>query len=106
MHKRAVTVAGAVTLRPVSEPRTRDWATTAEVCEAGGIATSTAFNWSSKGLLPAYTTIAGGRRGRSSRWPMHAPEQARWVARMLAQGFTVAEVQEALAGGEFKATIR
>lgn len=86
----------------MSEPKARDWATTAEVCEAAGVATSTAFDWSKKGVLPAYKTIAGGRRGRSSRWPAHAPAQARWVARMLEQGFTFDEIRESLAAGEFK----
>lgn len=82
--------------------RKRDWATTAEVCEAARIATSTAFLWSKKGVLPPYTTVSGGRRGRSSRWPLHAPAQAEWVGALLAQGFTFDEIAAMLQAGEFK----
>jgi DNA-binding transcriptional MerR regulator len=80
----------------------RTWATTAEVCDAGKIATSTAFLWAKRGVLPTPTTVAGGKRGRSSRWPLHAPEQARWVAGLLDAGFTFAEIAAMLERGEFK----
>lgn len=85
----------------MSEPRARTWATTAEVCEAAGIARSTAFLWAKRGVLPEPVTVAGGKRGRSSRWALHAPEQARWVQGMLDQGFTFTEIRTALEAGEF-----
>jgi DNA-binding transcriptional MerR regulator len=79
------------------------WATTAEVCEAGGISGPTAFRWAQKGVLPAPQKVHGGQRGLSSRWPLHAPAQAAWVKAKLDRGFTFEEIAGALAAGEYKA---
>ncbi len=76
------------------------WATTAEVCAAGGISGPTAFLWGQKGVLPAPRKVHGGQRGLSSRWPLHAPAQAAWVK--LDRGFSFEEIAAALAAGELK----
>lgn len=78
------------------------WATTAEVCAAGGISGPTAFRWAQKGVLPAPQKVHGGQRGLSSRWPLHAPAQAAWVKEKLDRGFSFEEIAAALAAGEFK----
>lgn len=91
LHSRAILMSPA-----------RTWATTAEVCDAAKIATSTAFLWAKRGVLPAPTTVAGGKRGRSSRWPHYTPEQARWVASHLEDGFTFSEIAAMLERGEFR----
>lgn len=78
------------------------WATTTEVCEAGGISGPTAFRWAQKRVLPAPQKVHGGQRGLSSRWPLHAPAQAAWVKAKLDRGFTFDEIRTALEAGEFK----
>lgn len=78
------------------------WATTKEVADAAGVTDSTVMKWAAKGVLPAYSTVYGGARGRSARWPLHAPDQARWVKIRLGQGLTFPEIAEMLAAGEFK----
>lgn len=85
------------------EPDRFRWATTKEVAEAAGVTDSTVMKWAAKGVLPAYTTVYGGARGRAARWPLHAPAQAAWVKARLDQGLTFSEVGELLARGEFKA---
>ena len=78
---------------PPEPPR---WATTAQVAAAAGVTDSTVMKWAARGVLPAYQTVYGGRRGRSARWPLHAPEQARWVRSRLDQGWTFEEIAEGL----------
>lgn len=79
------------------------WATTAQVCEAAGISGPTAFRWSQKGVLPPYQKVHGGQRGLSARWPLHAPEQARWVKGLLDEGLTFDEIRDAIERGDFRA---
>lgn len=78
------------------------WATTEEVATAAGITGSAVMKWAGKQVLPAYTVHYSGRRGRSARWPLHAPEQATWVREQLDAGLSFDEIREALANGEFK----
>lgn len=78
------------------------WATTEEVATAAGITGSAVMKWAGKQVLPAYTVHYSGRRGRSARWPLHAPEQASWVRVQLDAGLSFEEIREALANGEFK----
>lgn len=81
----------------------RSWATTAEVCAAAGITDATAMRWSREHkVLPPYKTISAGRHGRQARWPLHAPEQAAWVADLLKQGFTFEDIDKALKAGHFR----
>ena len=86
----------------MATPLQRDWATTAEVCAAAQIVDSTAMKWSYRGILPAFKTVSAGRRGRSARWPQHAPAQAAWVAEQLRLGFTFEDIVRALAEGKFE----
>lgn len=79
--------------------KTSAWVTTEEVCAAVGRSKATILRWSRLGVLPPYKTIYA--RGRSARWPAHAPAQARWVDRKLAEGHTFAEILAALERGEF-----
>ncbi len=83
-------------------PEARAWATSAEVAEAAGVTTVTVLDWAKRGVLPAYTVVHGGRRGRAARWPLHAPAQAAWVRDQLDGGLTFAEIAERLASGAFK----
>ena len=78
------------------------WATTSEVCEAAGVSDTTVFIWARRGVLPPYKRIFGGRHGNSARWPLLAPEQARWVRGKLEEGFTFDEISALLAQGEFR----
>jgi DNA-binding transcriptional MerR regulator len=78
------------------------WATTEEVATAAGITGSAVMKWAGKHVLPAYTVIYGGRRGRSARWPLHAVEQASWVRGQLDAGLSFEEIREMLERGEFK----
>lgn len=78
------------------------WATTEEVATAAGITGSAVMKWAGKQVLPPYTVHYSGRRGRSARWPLHAPEQATWVRGQLDAGLSFEEIREALANGEFK----
>ncbi|MBX7112642.1 MAG: helix-turn-helix domain-containing protein [Dehalococcoidia bacterium] len=80
------------------------WATTAEVAEAAGVTDSTVMKWAQRGVLPPYTTVHGGARGRAARWPLFAPEQARWVRGRLEEGLTFEEIRAMLAAGEFKSS--
>lgn len=83
-------------------PMVSRWATTEEVATAAGITGSAVMKWAVKLVLPAYTVHYSGRRGRSARWPLHAPEQASWVRGQLDAGLSFEEIREALANGEFK----
>ena len=87
-------------------PERPKWPTTTEVAAAAGAHETTVGRWVKQGLLPTPTIInMGRRRGRTTRWPLHAPEQAAWVRARLDEGWTFPEVLEALARGEFKPSI-
>ena len=81
---------------------TRKWATTADVCAAAGKTNQGVMNWVKKGVLPPYEVVYGGKRGRSSRWPLEAPAQARWVRDRLEEGHTFDEIKAMLAAGDFQ----
>lgn len=83
-----------------SRPRT--WTTTPEVAEAAGVSGVTVQDWSRRGVLPVYEVHHGGRRGKTSRWPLYAPAQAKWVKALLDEGYSFEEIKAALAAGEFK----
>ena len=82
-------------------PEREKWATTAEVAAAARVTTVTALDWGKRGVLPAYTVVYAGRRGRAARWPLHAPAQAVWVREQLDAGLTFAEIVELLSKGGF-----
>lgn len=77
------------------------WATTEQVAAAASVHETTVGRWLKQGLLPAPEVRNMGRRGRTTRWPLHAPAQARWVKNQLDAGFSFDEVRAALAAGEF-----
>lgn len=77
------------------------WATTAEVAAAAEITGAGVMLWVKKGVLPAYETVYGGKRGRSARWSLVAPAQAKWVRDRLEEGHTFEEIKAMLAAGEF-----
>lgn len=77
------------------------WATTEQVAAAAGVHETTVGRWLKLGLLPTPEVRNMGRRGRTTRWPLHAPEQARWVKAQLDAGFSFDEVRAALEAGEF-----
>ena len=77
------------------------WASTADVAAAARVTTVTALDWAKRGVLPAYTVVYAGRRGRAARWPLHAPAQAVWVRERLDAGLTFAEIAELLNKGGF-----
>ena len=54
----------------------KTWTTTPEVADAAGVSGVTVQEWSKKGVLPPYQVVHAGRRGKTSRWPRHAPAQA------------------------------
>ncbi|HEY8378688.1 MAG TPA: MerR family DNA-binding transcriptional regulator, partial [Nannocystis sp.] len=74
---------------------------TAMVAKAAGVHVSTITRWARAGLLPTPETKREGVRGMRVRWPEHAPAQAKWVAGLLAQGYSYDEIRAALAAGEF-----
>lgn len=76
--------------------------TTEEVATAAGVAPATVRRWGRLGVLPPLQKISMGRRGTQTRWPLHAPEQARWVRSMLDTGHTFEEIRAALERGEFR----
>ena len=79
------------------------FASTEEVAEAaGGVTTHTLRRWCDKGALPEPTRTGVARGGTYNRWPAWAVERARWVRKMLNEGYTLDEVaQRARApGGE------
>ncbi|HEY0135512.1 MAG TPA: MerR family transcriptional regulator [Nannocystis sp.] len=80
----------------------RDWVTTAQVVEAAGVHGSTLGRWRRRGLLPEPIFVSLGKRGRTQRWPPHAPAQAAWVKARLEDGWTFDEITAALERGEFK----
>lgn len=75
---------------------------TAAVAKAAGVHVSTITRWVKAGLLPAPETRREGVRGMRVRWPRHAPEQAAWVAALLADGWSYDEIRGAIDAGEFK----
>ena len=77
------------------------WATTAEVAAAAEITGAGVMLWVKKGVLPAYETVYGGKRGRSARWSLVAPAQAKWVREQLDAGLTITQVRAALERGAF-----
>lgn len=77
------------------------WASTADVAAAARVTTVTALDWAKRGVLPTYTVVYAGRRGRAARWPLHAPAQAVWVRERLDAGLTFAEIAELLSKGGF-----
>jgi DNA-binding transcriptional MerR regulator len=77
------------------------WATTSQVAESAGIHETTVGRWLKLGLLPKPEIMNMGRRGRTMRWPRHAPAQAKWVKEQLGLGFSFDEVRGALERGEF-----
>ena len=82
-------------------PDSEKWASTADVAAAARITTVTALDWAKRGVLPAYTVVYAGRRGRAARWPLHAPVQAVWVRERLDAGLTFAEIADLLSKGGF-----
>lgn len=78
------------------------WVTTEQVAEAAGISPATVRRWGRLGVLPPQQVVFMGRRGRQSRWPLHTPEQARWVLELLERGRTFDEIRVMLAAGEFR----
>lgn len=80
------------------------WATTGQVAAAASVHETTVGRWLKQGLLPAPEVRNMGRRGRTTRWPLYAPAQARWVKSQLDAGFSFDEVRAALAAGEFSPT--
>jgi hypothetical protein len=78
------------------------WVSTEQVAAAANVGQKTALRWSKIGLLPEYQVIHGGARARSARWPIYAPEQARWVRARIEDGLTFPEIFAALERGEFK----
>jgi len=83
-------------------PDLPEWITTAQVAEAAGVSVATILRWKRRGVLPAPEVVHGGTRGHQARWPLHAPEQARWVLARLEARETFEEIAAALARGEFK----
>lgn len=69
---------------------------------AGVRARSTVFLWVKRGVLPEPEIVFRGRAGRMARWPLHAPAQARWVARLSGLGFTWEEIRDKLGRGDFR----
>lgn len=77
------------------------WATTSQVAAGAGIHETTVGRWLKLGLLPVPEVRNMGRRGRTTRWPLVAPAQARWVKGQLDAGFSFEEIRAALERGEF-----
>lgn len=80
------------------------WVTTEQVAEAAGVSPATVRRWGRLGVLPPQKVVFMGRRGRQSRWPLHTPEQARWVLSLLERGRTFDEIRAMLAAGEFQSS--
>lgn len=76
---------------------TAQFATTEEVAAGCGLHQTTILRWAKQGLLPAPEVRNMGRRGRTSRWPTHAPAQARWVRRLLDSGLSIDETRDLVA---------
>lgn len=81
--------------------RAQDHVTTAEVAAAAQVHPATITRWVKQGLLPTPQIVNMGRWGRSTRFPLHAPEQARWVRTQLESGRTFAEIRSMLEAGAF-----
>lgn len=86
----------------MSRAKTDPWLTTEQIAAETGISAATIRRWGRLGVLPAPTIAFMGRRGRQSRWPLHTPEQARWVLDLLDRGRTFDEIRSALERGEFR----
>lgn len=79
--------------------------TTEALAEVLKLSRSTVLRWARIGVLPAPVVVYRGRRGRQTRWPPHAIEQARWVHAQLEAGLTFDEIAAALAAGAFKPAV-
>lgn len=77
-----------------------------EVADAAGVSAATVRRWAREGVLPAPTVHYGLKPGKHSFWPDDAPAQARWVAGLLAEGRSFAQIKAAIAAGEFDAGAR
>lgn len=86
----------------VSRPSGKAWVSTEEVCATVEKTRKTILRWARLGLLPPFEVVYA--RGKSVRWPAHAPEQARWVDSQLRAGFTFDEIKSALERGDFTAS--
>lgn len=75
--------------------------TTPQVAEAVGVSKATILRWAEMGVLPKPVVVHGGRRGRLARWPLHTPEQGRWVLGQLEARLTWDEIRAALEAGRF-----
>lgn len=75
------------------------WVSTEEVCAAVEKTPKTILRWARLGLLPRFEVVYA--RGKSVRWPVHSPDQARWVDSQLRAGFTFDEIGESLKRGEY-----
>lgn len=78
------------------------WTTTAELAAAAQVHPATITRWVKLELLPKPEIVNMGRWGRSTRYPLYAPEQARWVRAQLERGRTFTEIREMLQRGDFK----
>ena len=76
--------------------------TTQVVASAAAVHPSTISRWVALGVLPRPEIIYRGKRGKQTRWPAHAPEQAAWVKAQLDDGLTFDEIKAALARGDFR----
>lgn len=75
--------------------------TTSEVAAAAQVHPATITRWVKQGVLPTPQIVNMGRWGRSTRFPLHAPDQARWVRKQLERGRTFAEIRMMLEAGAF-----
>ena len=82
--------------------KTAGGATTEEIAAGVNVTPATIRRWARLGVLPPAQVVSMGRRGTNVRWPLHAPEQARWVLSKLEAGHTFAEIAAMLAAGEFR----
>lgn len=80
-----------------------EWASTADLADAAEVHPATITRWVKQGLLPTPQIINRGRWGRSTRYPLAAIEQARWVRRQLEAGRTFDEIRELIERGGFAA---
>ncbi|HEY8380192.1 MAG TPA: helix-turn-helix domain-containing protein [Nannocystis sp.] len=85
----------------MSQAKADPWLTTEEISAEVGVSKATLWRWARLGVLPEPTLVHMGRRGRHARWPLHTPEQARWVLGLLERGWTFEEIRAALERGEF-----
>lgn len=75
---------------------------TETVAKAAQVHASTISRWVALGLLPKPEIVFRGKRGKQTRWPRHAPEQAAWVRGRLDAGLTFDEIRAELERGVFR----